>query len=53
MPSLDSIAVLEFVTALEKEFDISFVPKLLTIDVAGDLNQLADYARLRTLPGRS
>ena len=50
---LDSIAVLEFVTALEKEFDISFEPEMLTIDVVGDLNRLVDYVLLRTLGGRS
>ena len=50
---MDSIAVLEFVTSLEKEFDISFEPEMLTIDVVGDLNRLVDYVRLRRLRGRS
>lgn len=49
---MDSIAVLEFVTALEKEFDISFEPEMLTIDVVGDLTRLVDYVHLRTLRGR-
>ena len=49
---MDSIAVLEFVTALEKEFDISFEPEMLTIHVVGDLTRLVDYVHLRTLRGR-
>lgn len=46
---LDSIAVLEFVAALEKEFNISLEPKMLTIDVVRDLKQLAAYVSERTL----
>ncbi|HLG96251.1 MAG TPA: acyl carrier protein [Bryobacteraceae bacterium] len=45
---LDSLAVLEFVAALEKEFNISFEPEMLTIEVVRDLNQLAGYIGRRT-----
>ncbi len=40
---LDSVAVLDFVTALEKEFAITFEPEMLTIDVVRDLKVLAAY----------
>jgi len=40
---LDSVAVLEFVAALEKEFEITLEPEMLTIEVVGDLKQLAAY----------
>lgn len=40
---LDSLAVLEFVTALEKEFGITIEPELLRLDFVRDLPQLASY----------
>jgi acyl carrier protein len=40
---LDSMAVLEFVTALEKEFGITMEPELLRLDFVRDLPQLAAY----------
>lgn len=44
---MDSVAVLEFVAALEKEFAITFEPEMLTIDVIRDLRQLAAYLEER------
>ncbi|HTS47739.1 MAG TPA: acyl carrier protein [Bryobacteraceae bacterium] len=49
---LDSVAVLEFVAALEKEFDIRLEPEMLTIEVVGDLKQLAAYIDERSAQGR-
>jgi len=40
---LDSVAVLEFVAALEKEFEIKFEPEMLTLELVRDLKQLAAY----------
>ena len=40
---LDSIAVLEFVAALEKEFGIEIEPGLLEIDFVRDLPRLASH----------
>jgi acyl carrier protein len=40
---LDSIAVLEFVAALEKEFGIEIEPEFLEIDFVRDLPRLAFY----------
>jgi acyl carrier protein len=40
---LDSVAVLEFVAALEQEFGITFAPEMLTIEVVRDLSRLASY----------
>ena len=40
---LDSVAVLDFVTALEKEFRITFETEMLTIDLVRDLKELAVY----------
>ena len=40
---LDSVAVLEFVAALEQEFGITFDPEMLTIEVVRDLRRLAFY----------
>jgi acyl carrier protein len=40
---LDSVAVIEFVAALENEFGITFQPEMLTIDVVRDLRLLAAY----------
>jgi acyl carrier protein len=45
---MDSVAVLEFVAALEKEFAITFEPEMLTIDVIRDLKQLAAYVDVRS-----
>lgn len=55
MAGLDSLAVIEFVTALEKEFGITIEPELLRLDFVRDLPQLAAYiddrvARLPRLP---
>jgi acyl carrier protein len=40
---LDSIAVLEFVTAVEREFGISLEPEYLKFDFLRDLSGLASY----------
>jgi len=40
---LDSLAVIEFVAALEKEFGITLEPELLRLDFVSDLPQLARY----------
>jgi acyl carrier protein len=47
---LDSVAVLDFVTALEKEFGIEFEPEKLTIDFVRNLKELASYLDERTAP---
>ncbi len=44
---LDSIAALEIVVALEKEFDFQFDPGFLTLANLGDLSRLIDYLRSR------
>ncbi len=44
---LDSLAVLEFVTALEKEFGITLEPEMLQLDLVRDLPQLAAYVEDR------
>jgi acyl carrier protein len=51
---LDSVAVLDFVTALEKEFQITFEPEMLTIDLVRDLKELTVYVDervARSAPG--
>jgi acyl carrier protein len=45
---LDSVAVLEFVTAIEKEFGITFEPEMLTIALVRDLKKLTAYVDDRT-----
>jgi len=45
---LDSLAILEFITALEKEFGITIEPELLRLDFVSDLQELAAYVELRT-----
>jgi acyl carrier protein len=45
---LDSVAVLDFVAALEKEFDITFEPEMLTVELVRDLNELTAYVGERT-----
>lgn len=53
--TLDSIAVLEFITAVEKEFGITLEPKFLEVefDFLRDLSVLASYIerRLQAYPG--
>lgn len=44
---LDSIALLEFVTAVEKEFGIKIEPKLLDFDFLRGLPALASYVEQR------
>lgn len=44
---LDSLAVLEFITALEKEFGITIEPDLLRLDFVRDLHELAAYVENR------
>lgn len=44
---LDSLAVLEFVTALEKEFGITIEPEQLELEVLRDPNKLAAYIAAR------
>jgi acyl carrier protein len=43
----DSLAVLEFVTALEKEFGITMEPELLRLDFFRELPELAAYVEDR------
>lgn len=45
--SLDSIAVLEFLTAVEKEFGIAMEPAFLDFDFLRDLPALASYVESR------
>jgi acyl carrier protein len=45
---LDSVAVLDFIGALEKEFAVTFEPEMLTLEVVRDLPQLAAYIDERT-----
>lgn len=49
--SLDSIALLEFVTAVEKEFRIKIEPELLDFDFLRDLPALASYIEQRVEAG--
>jgi len=44
---LDSLAVIEFVTALEKEFGITMEPERLRLDLVRDLPKLAAYVEER------
>ena len=44
---LDSLAVLEFITALEKEFGITFEPEVMRLDFVKDLSRLASYIENR------
>jgi acyl carrier protein len=50
---LDSIAVLEFVTAMEREFGVSLEPEFLEFDFLRDLSRLASYieGRMAARPG--
>lgn len=45
---LDSVSVLEFVIAIEKEFGITFETEMLTIELVRDLKALAAYVDERT-----
>ncbi len=45
---LDSLAILEFVTSVEKEFGVTIEPEWLRIDFLRDLPQLAAYIQDRT-----
>jgi acyl carrier protein len=45
---LDSVAVLEFVTGIEKDFGITFEPEMLTIVLVRDLKKLAAYVDQQT-----
>jgi acyl carrier protein len=49
---LDSVAVLDFVTALEKEFGITFEPEMLTVELIRDLKELTAYLDERTARSR-
>jgi acyl carrier protein len=49
---LDSLAVLEFVTALEKEFGIMIEPELLRLDFVKDLPRLGAYVQDRVTRAR-
>lgn len=44
---LDSLAVLEFIAALEKEFGFKIDPEMLQLDLVRDLPQLASYIEER------
>jgi acyl carrier protein len=46
---LDSVAVLEFVIALEKEFGMMFEPERLTLELVRDLKELTAYVDERTM----
>jgi hypothetical protein len=46
--TLDSIAVLEFVTALEKEFGVTLESEFLEFEFLRDLPRLAAYLEVRT-----
>ena len=48
---LDSVAILEFVVALEQEFGIELEPERLSLDCLRDLGRLASYIQARTLSG--
>jgi acyl carrier protein len=50
---LDSVAILEFVLALEKEFDVAIEPQFLQFDFLRDLSRLASYIEERMIAGRS
>jgi acyl carrier protein len=45
---LDSVAVLDFVSALEQEFGITFEPEMLSIERVRNLKELAAYVDART-----
>jgi len=47
LAGLDSVAVLEFVVALEDEFGVELPPELLTLGFLGDLRRLASYIDAR------
>lgn len=49
---LDSLAIIEFVTAIEKEFGITMEPELLRIDLVRDLPQLTAYVEERVAQAR-
>ena len=49
---LDSLAVIEFVAALEKEFGITMEPEMLRLDLVRDLPQLAAYVEDRVTRAR-
>lgn len=45
--ALDSVAAVEFIIALEKEFGITFEPEILSIEVVRSIQELADYIDAR------
>jgi acyl carrier protein len=48
---LDSVAVIEFITALEQEFGITFEPEVLTIELVRSIQDLAAYIDERKMRG--
>jgi acyl carrier protein len=50
---LDSVAILEFVLALEAEFHVAIEPQFLQFDFLRDLSRLASYIEARMIGGRS
>jgi acyl carrier protein len=48
---LDSVAVIEFITALEQEFGITFEPEMLTIELVRSIQDLAAYIDERKMRG--
>jgi acyl carrier protein len=50
---LDSVAVLDFVTALEKEFGIEFEAEILKLELVRDLKELAAYVDGQTARRRA
>ncbi len=51
LAGLDSVAVIEFVAALEREFGITIEPDELRLELLGDPEQLAQYLDRRTGAG--
>lgn len=50
LAGVDSVALLEFVVALEQRFGITMEPEWLKIDRLTDLPALTDYIRQRSAP---
>jgi len=46
--AMDSVAVIGFIVALEKEFGVTFEPEWLDLERLTDLPTLADYIHRRT-----
>jgi acyl carrier protein len=53
MAGLDSVAILEFVLALEDEFGVAIEPQFLQFDLLHDLSRLATYIEERMIHDRA